>query len=425
MLPILTYKDELSRIFNRSQLDFSEVNASVRQIVADVRARGDAALFECTKKFDSFDLNAQNIRLTEQEIAEAVKQVPEKTLSAMRKAKENILAYHKRQLRADDFAAENGAATGFMFRPVSRAGIYVPGGKAAYPSSVLMCALPAVVAGVEEIIMVTPPGKYLNPLTIAAAHECGIKKIFRVGGAQAIAALAYGTESVPRADVIAGPGNIYVTAAKKEVYGSVGIDMLAGPSEILIIADTSANPEFIAADMLSQAEHDELAQSILLTNDKVLAEQVNLSLEKQLNRLSRKEIAEKSLKSYGTIVLCKNISEAVELSNRIAPEHLELCVEEPEKWLPKVKSAGTVFIGSYSPEPLGDYYAGTNHVLPTSGTARFSSGLGVDTYLKRIGIVHYTKDALLKAADDIITLAETEELIAHAESIRIRMKNED
>ncbi|MCL2798605.1 MAG: histidinol dehydrogenase [Firmicutes bacterium] len=429
MLPILEFdKNNLKKqkVFarrNTHPMHMDEMNESVREIIAEVCLNGDKALFAYTKKFDGYDLNAQNILLTKEEMREAVNQVPQETLLAMRRAKENITAYHQRQLKADNFATENGAGTGFMYRPVSRAGIYVPGGKAAYPSSVLMCTIPAVVAGVKEIIMVTPPGKYLNPLTIAAAYESGVTKIFRVGGAQAVAALAYGTKSVPRVDVIAGPGNYFVTEAKRQVFGQVGIDMLAGPSEILIIADSTANPEFIAADMLSQAEHDELAQSILLTTDRELAECVNLALEKQLNRLPRKEIAGKSLQKYGSIVVCKNLSDAALLSNRVAPEHLELCVADPEKLLEKIQNAGAVFIGNYSPEPLGDYYAGTNHVLPTTGTARFSSGLGVDTFLKRISVINYTKEALSAAADDIITLAETEQLSAHAESIRVRQND--
>jgi len=420
MLPILEYGKDLPRLFSRSQTDISEVNEAVKKIIAEVRKNGDKALFAYTKQFDNFDLSMQNILLTKGEIDEAVAKVPKKIMDAMRRAKDNIVAFHKRQMPKENFETKNGATTGFVYRAVSSAGIYVPGGKAAYPSSVLMCALPAVVAGVEEIVMVTPPGKYLNPLTIAAAKECGVNKIFRVGGAQAIAALAYGTESIPKADVIVGPGNIFVAVAKKEVYGQVGIDMLAGPSEILIIADNSANADFVAADMLSQAEHDELAASILLTTDKEFANAVNAALQAQLEKLTRKEIAKKSLENYGTIVLCDSLDQAAELSNKLAPEHLELCVKEPKKLLLKIKHAGAIFMGNYSPEPLGDYFAGSNHVLPTSSTARFSSGLGVDTYLKRISVIDYSKDAFLKSAEDIITLATVEELTAHAESVRIR-----
>ena len=420
MIPILKSTQDLSRIFNRTQLDVASVNADVKAIIASVREQGDAAVFAYTKKFDGFEVTAQNLKLTEKEIKEAVDSVDKKTLSALLAAKENIIAYHKRQLPQENFEHKNGAATGYIYRPVSTAGIYIPGGKAAYPSSVLMCALPAMVAGVERIVMVTPPGKYLNALTIAAAHVCGISEIYRVGGAQAIAALAYGTQSIPRADVITGPGNIYVAAAKKEIFGAAGIDMIAGPSEILIIADKTANPHFVAADMLGQAEHDELAQSILLTTDEALAHQVNVALEEQLSRLPKKEIAQKSLEIYAAIVVCQTLSEAAVLSNRIAPEHLELCVKDPDGLLKEIKHAGAVFMGHYSPESLGDYYAGTNHVLPTSSTARFSQGLGVDTYLKRIGVVHYTRDALLKAADDIIALATAEDLDAHAEAVRVR-----
>ncbi len=377
-------------------------------------------MFEYTKKFDNFELNKDNILLSKEEIESAYAKVPQSTLKALRAAKENITAYHKRRMVKDSFFEDGGAGTGVIYRPVERAGIYVPGGKAAYPSTVLMCAVPAIVAGVKEIVMVTPPGKFLNEFTIAAAKECGIEKIYRVGGAQAIAALAYGTESVLKADVITGPGNIFVAAAKKEIFGVAGIDMIAGPSEILIIADGSANPAFIAADMLSQAEHDELAMSLLITTEKMLADKVNAELIKQLEKLSRRGIADSSLKNYGAIVVCDNLDDACVLSNLIAPEHLELCVTDYEKVLKNVVNAGAIFIGNYSPEPLGDYYAGTNHVLPTGGSARFSSALGVENYLKKISVIKYSKEALLKAADDIILLAGTEELTAHAESVRIR-----
>ncbi|MCL2062377.1 MAG: histidinol dehydrogenase [Firmicutes bacterium] len=422
MLPIKNYIDAKKWLKEQGLKQFNSdtVTQTVKEIIFNVRQNKDAALFAYTKQFDGCDINAQNIRLTQEEIINAVKQVPSNILAAMRRAKDNIITYHKRQLPKNDFTAD--MQTGFIYRPVTRAGIYVPGGKAAYPSSVLMCALPAVVAGVQEIVMVTPPGKYLNPLTIAAAYECGVHEIYRVGGAQAIAALAYGTESIKRVDVITGPGNIYVTTAKKEVYGSVGIDMLAGPSEILIVADNSANPEYVAADLLGQAEHDELAQSILLTTDKQLALKVNDELIKCLEKSPRKEIARVSLKNNGAIVLCENLEQTAELCNLIAPEHLEICVTEYEKLLKKVVNAGAVFLGNYSPESLGDYYAGTNHVLPTGGTARFSSGLGVDTYVKRIGIVNYSSRELKAAANDIILLAETEELFAHAESIKVRIK---
>ena len=307
-----------------------------------------------------------------------------------------------------------------MFRPVERAGLYVPGGKASYPSSVLMCALPAVVAGVPEIIMTTPAGNGLNPLTLVAAAECGIRKIYKVGGAQAIAAMAYGTQTVPKVSVISGPGNIYVALAKREVYGTVGIDMIAGPSEIAIIADSSANPRFVAADMLSQAEHDELAMSLLITDSEKLAAEVQAEVARQVKELPKAAIAEKSLENYGSIVLVTNAQEAAAIANRVAPEHLELSVADPAAYLRYIVNAGAVFLGHYSPEPLGDYYAGTNHVLPTSGTARFCSALGVDNYVKKISVVEYDRKSLLSSADDIIALAEAEGLRAHANSIRVR-----
>ena len=420
MIPIIKYGDDLSRVFSRSQFTSDDVNASVKKIVADVKERGDKALFEYTEKFDGVTLNAKTVALTEKEIDDAVKQVPAKTLEALRKAKENIRAYHARQLKEDDIKTVDGRTTGFTFRAVECAGVYVPGGKAAYPSSGLMCAVPAAVAGVKDIIMCTPAGKYLNPLTIAAAKECGIKKIYKVGGAQAIAAMAFGTESVQKADVITGPGNIYVAMAKKEVFGYAGIDMIAGPSEILIIADETANYKYAAADMLSQAEHDELAMSTLITTDYDLAVKVRQEVESQLKKLPKREIATASTEKFGAIIVVNNLDEAAQISNKVAPEHLELCIKEPEKLIPKINNAGAIFMGNYSPEPLGDYFAGSNHVLPTSGTARFFSGLSVDNYRKRISIVGYTRQALLEDADYIINLAQTEYLDAHANAIKIR-----
>ena len=418
MLPILKHSGDLSHIFNRSQLDIDSVNEAVKNIIARVKAEGDNALFGYTAKFDNFNLDNSNLKLTQDEIDAAVNSVDKKTFNALQNAYKNIFDYHKRQIPKDDFKSSDKA--GFVFRAVDSAGIYVPGGLAAYPSSVLMCAIPAIVARVKQITMVTPPGKFLNPLTIAAASICGIKDIYRVGVAQSIAALAYGTESIKKVDVIAGPGNIYVTAAKKQVFGDVGIDMIAGPSEILIIADKTANYKYIAADLLSQAEHDALSQSVLLSTSQGLAVAVNIELEKQIKLLPKKDIALKALKNYGAIVLCDNLDQAINLSNRIAPEHLELCVENPQAILKQITNAGAVFLGNYSPEPLGDYYAGTNHVLPTSSTARFSSGLGVDTYLKRISVVNYNKDDLKRVADDIILLATAENLDAHANSVRVR-----
>ena len=346
MIPIIKSSGDLSRVFSRSQFNRDDVNASVKKIVNDVRERGDKALFEYTEKFDGVALDGKTVTLTEKEIDDAVAKVPTETLEALRKAKQNILAYHERQLKDGDIKTVNGRTTGFTFRPVSCAGVYVPGGKAAYPSSVLMCALPAVVAGVKEIIMCTPAGKYLNPLTVAAARECGINKIYKVGGAQAIAAMAFGTESVKKADVITGPGNIYVAMAKKEVFGYAGIDMIAGPSEILIIADETANFKFAAADMLSQAEHDELAMSTLITTDYDFAVKVRDEVERQLEKLPKKQIASASVEKFGTIIVVKNLDEAAEISDKVAPEHLELCVREPEKLLEKINNAGAVFMGN-------------------------------------------------------------------------------
>ncbi|MDR2201896.1 MAG: histidinol dehydrogenase [Clostridiales bacterium] len=420
MIPIIKADGDLSRIRNRSRLEGGDKADAVRKIVNDVRARGDAALFEYAEKFDGVRLNAAAVEVTEREIDAACAAVSDASYAAIREARDNIVEYHERQKRGDLIVKRDGRATGFVMRPVERAGIYVPGGKAPYPSSVLMCALPAVVAGVKELVMVTPGGANLQPLTMAAARLCGVKRIFRVGGAHAIAALAFGTESIPRADVIAGPGNIYVALAKKEVFGHVGIDMIAGPSEILIIADGSANPEFVAADLLSQAEHDELAMSVLLTPDERLARAVVAEVKRQLKGLERRATAAAALSNYGAAVIVDDLNRAVELSNEIAPEHLEICTADPEALLASVKNAGSVFLGNYSPEPLGDYLAGTNHVLPTSGTARFFSGLGVDNFMKRIGVIKYEKDALLADADKIIELATQEGFGAHANSVRIR-----
>ncbi len=414
-------KNDVEKLLRRSQLDVEGVNEAVKKIVADVRRDGDKALFDYTEKFDRIKLTSITATVSDEEKAAAYKAVPAETLAALRRARDNILAFHKRQMRKDNVVTTDGKTTGYLIRPVGRAGIYVPGGKAAYPSSVLMCACPAVVAGVGEIVMTTPaPDGRLNPLTVVAAAECGIKRIFKVGGAQAVAALAFGTESIPRVDVISGPGNIYVAVAKREVFGNVGIDMIAGPSEILIVADDSANPVYLAADMLSQAEHDELATSILITDSREIAEKTAVELDKQLSLLPRNEIAGKAISDYGGVVLTDSLNEAIDIANRVAPEHFELCVRNPEKLLPEIRNAGAVFLGHYSPEPLGDYYAGPNHVLPTSGTARFFSALGVDNYVKKISVIRYEKESLMAAADDIILLAETEGLNAHANSVRVR-----
>lgn len=424
MIPILHDDGDLSRLFSRSQLDMEDIRNAVKEILSNVRHSGDEALFGYTEKFDKIKIDSFNVMVTESEIAAAYSAVPGNLLSALRNAKENIYSFHQRQKRRDDIAYNNGGTTGIIYRPVERAGLYVPGGKASYPSSVLMCAIPAVVAGVSEIIMTTPAGGGLNPLTIVAAAECGIKKIFKIGGAQAIAAMAYGTQTVPKVSVISGPGNIFVALAKREVYGTVGIDMIAGPSEILIIADESANAEFLAADMLSQAEHDELAMSVLVTDSEKLAKEVKSSIMRRVEELPKADIAKKSLENYGSIVVTDNIDKAVEISNRVAPEHLELCLREPKRYLDKIINAGAVFMGHYSPEPLGDYYAGTNHVLPTSGTAKFCSALGVDNYIKKISLIDYSKNALFNSAQDIICIAESEGLSAHANSIKARLEKE-
>lgn len=418
-MKIVREQAEIEKLLRRSQLNKDAVNQTVKSIIADVRAHGDSALSAYTEKFDRY---AGALTVTAEERQAAYAQVPKETLAALRRARDNIIAYHKRQLRPDNVQTENGRTTGYVIRAVDRAGIYVPGGKAAYPSSVLMCACPAMVAGVNEIVMVTPaPGGALNPLTVVAACECGIERIFKIGGAQAVAALAYGTETIPRVDVISGPGNIYVAVAKREVYGDVGIDMIAGPSEILILADATANPEFLAADILSQAEHDELSMSMLITNDIELAKKTQLCVTQQLEKLPKRDIAAKALENHGAVVLVSDMCEAVALANRVAPEHLELCVADPDALLPAIRNAGAVFMGHYTPEPIGDYYAGPNHVLPTSGTARFFSALGVDQYTKRMSVVRYTETALMADAQDIMTLAQTEGLFAHANAIKVRI----
>lgn len=424
MIPILKGSEDLSRVFCRSQLDTEKARETVKGIIEGVRKGGDKALFEYTERFDNVKLNGCSVRVTQEEIDAAYKAVSAEQLAALRHAKANIEEFHKRQKRNDDIVTVNGKTTGIIYRPIERAGLYVPGGKASYPSSVLMCALPAVVAGVPEIIMTTPAANGLNPLTVVAASECGISKIFKIGGAQAIAAMAYGTESVPKANVISGPGNIYVALAKREVYGVAGVDMIAGPSEIVIVADESADAEFVAADMLSQAEHDELAMSVLITSSKQLAEVVQKEVELQVKKLPKSLIATKSLENCGTVILVNNLNEAFDTVNKIAPEHLELCIENPQKWLSKIINAGAVFMGHYSPEPLGDYYAGTNHVLPTSGTAKFCSALSVDNYIKKISVIEYEKSALFACSSDIELLAECEGLRAHANSIKVRREKE-
>jgi histidinol dehydrogenase len=409
------------RLKRKSVID-EGIISSVRQIVSDVALCGDAALFKYTKMFDGFELSKDNIRVTKDEIKAAYNEVPEELLDTIKKSAANIEAFHAMQKREGYERNTGGAVTGSLILPMRRAGVYVPGGKAAYPSSVLMNIIPAKTAGVEEIAMVTPPGKtgVIEPLTLVAADIAGADKIFRVGGAQAIAALAYGTESIPKADVITGPGNAYVATAKKEVFGAAGIDMIAGPSEVLIIADDTADPGYIAADLLSQAEHDEKAASVLLTPFREIAERVSAELDVQLDRLPRKGIAEKSIENFGTIVVTSGIDEAFDIANEFAPEHLEILTADPRQYLSKVKNAGAVFLGEYSPEPLGDYFAGPNHVLPTSGTARFSSPLSVDDFVKRTNYVCYDRQSLEACYNDIERFALAEGLDAHARSAAAR-----
>ncbi len=424
---ILTVKsgENTEILFNRARKAHEKISADVKDIVSAVKNQGDKAVLEYTEKFDGVKLDSENLLVTESEFAAAYSSIDDATLQALKKAKENIFKYNERQIRTSRLLTSDGITAGYIVKPVKRAGIYVPGGKAAYPSTVLMCAIPAVVAGVGEIIMCTPcaSGK-INSLTLAAARECGIKQVFKIGGAQAIAAMAYGTKSIPKVNVISGPGNIFVASAKREVYGEVGIDMIAGPSEILIIADDSANADFVAADMLSQAEHDEMAMSMLITDSEKLASEVQRQLSKQIAKLPRRQIAETALNNYGAIVITESVSEAVKLANKVAPEHLELCVKNPNIVLDDIENAGAVFIGNYSPEPLGDYYAGPNHVLPTGGAAMYASSLGVDNYIKKISIINYEKQALKNVGDTIIKLAEAEGLSAHASAIRCRIAEE-
>lgn len=416
---LITNRTEgLRRISSRKKTLSEGARKSVEEIMDRVKTEGDKALFELTEKFDGVRLNADNIRLSDEEIRAAYAEVSPELLGALRRAKANIEEYHKKQLLPGALEeTAPGAKTGYMIRPVECAGIYVPGGKASYPSSVLMTAVPAKVAGVGNIVMCTPG---TSPLTIVAAAECGVSSIYRIGGAQAIAAMAYGTASVPKADVICGPGNMYVTEAKRLAYGDAGIDMIAGPSEILIVADTSADPEFIAADLLSQAEHDEMAMAILVTPDERLAKAVSDAVDRRVKQLPKAAIAGKSIDSFGTIITASDLTECVDIANEIAPEHLELCVNDPDGLLPLIRNAGAVFMGHWSPEPLGDYYAGTNHVLPNGGTARYFSALGVSVFVKRISLIKYDENALRSCADDITALAESEGLTAHANSIRVR-----
>ncbi len=398
-----------------------KVNQTVSQIIARVKEKGDEAVREYTIKFDG--KAPQQLEISKEELKEAETSRDPEFLTALRRAADNIADFHRRQGQQSWLETkQDGVILGQRIRGLHRVGLYVPGGTAAYPSSVLMNAIPAKIAGVEELIMVTPPGKdgKPNPDILAAASIAGVDRVFLMGGAQAVAALAFGTQAVPKVDKIVGPGNIFVATAKKKLYGVVDIDMIAGPSEILVLADETANPAFLAADLMSQAEHDKLASSILLTPSQELAEQTRKELEKQVRSLSRKEIIEASLRDFGMILVCRSMDEAVNFANELAPEHLEVCCANPMEYIGRLDNAGSVFLGNYSPEPLGDYFAGPNHVLPTSGTARFFSPLSVDSFIKKSSFIYYTQTALKEAKDDIVSIAQAEGLTAHAHSVEVR-----
>lgn len=412
-----------AQILKRKTSNQEEIALQVAGILKAVQERGDEAVCAYNARFDGCRLTPAELKVTEAEVAAAYRSVDDHFLAAFRLALDNVTAFHRKQLPRSWFeTGDRGAVLGQLVRPLRRVGIYVPGGKASYPSSVLMNAVPAQVAGVPSIAMVSPPdgNGAINPYTLVAAAEAGVQEIYKIGGAQAIAALAYGTASVARVDKITGPGNIYVTLAKQQVYGQVDIDMLAGPSEVLVIADHTADPSFVAADMLSQAEHDEMAAAVLLTPDRDLARQVQSELLRQAALLTRREIIEDSLANYSAIVVTENLEQAFHLANQFAPEHLELMLDAPFHWLHKVENAGAVFLGSHSPEPAGDYVAGPNHVLPTGGTARFYSALGVDAFMKKTSLIAYTPSALNEVGDAIIKLAEVEGLTAHANAVRVR-----
>lgn len=418
-----TKKNILSELLKRSPNQYESYGAAVAQILADVRSRKDEALFEYTLKFDKVLINKENIRVTEEEIEEAYRQVEPELIDVIRKAIKNIEAFHAKQRMNSWFdATEEGTILGQKVTPLDTVGVYVPGGTAVYPSSVLMNVIPAKVAGVRRIVMTTPPDKQgkVYARTLVAAKEAGVTEIYKAGGAQAIGALAFGTESIPKVDKIVGPGNIYVALAKKAVFGYVSIDSIAGPSEILVLADESANPTYVAADLLSQAEHDELASAILVTTSRELAEKVSKEVERFLKELSRAEILQKSLDNYGYLLLAKDMNEAIEVTNEIASEHLEIMTKDPFMVMTKIKNAGAIFIGEYSSEPLGDYMAGPNHVLPTNGTAKFFSPLSVDDFVKKSSIIAYSKEALEPIHKDIETFAKAEGLTAHANSIAVR-----
>lgn len=423
-----TTKDILENLLKRSPNQYGSYETAVREILAKIQEEGDGALFAYTKKFDRAEITEQNVRVTDEEIREAYETVDPALVDVIRKSLVNIRNYHEKQKQNSWFtSSEDGTMLGQKVTPLEKVGVYVPGGKAVYPSSVLMNIVPAKVAGVDRIIMTTPPGSdgKVNPSTLVAANEAGADEIYKAGGAQAIGALAYGTQSIPKVDKIVGPGNIFVALAKKAVYGHVSIDSIAGPSEILVLADDSANPRFVAADLLSQAEHDELASAILITTSRELAEKVSCEVDEFVKRLSRKEIIQKSLDQFGYILLAETMDQAVEAANAIASEHMEIVTRNPFEVMMKVRNAGAIFIGEYSSEPLGDYFAGPNHVLPTNGTAKFFSPLSVDDFIKKSSIVYYSREALKKIHKDVEQFAASEQLTAHANSIAVRFEGEE
>lgn len=421
-------RDILGNLLKRSPNNYGKFESAVAEILAKVKSEGDEALFAYTKQFDKVEINKDTIRVTEEEIKEAYDTIDPALLDVIRKALVNIRTYHEKQIQNSWFTSTtNGTMLGQKVTPLNRVGVYVPGGKAVYPSSVLMNIVPAKVAGVPHIVMTTPPGKdgKVCASTLVAAREAGADEIYKVGGAQAVGALAYGTESIPKVDKIVGPGNIFVALAKKAVYGYVSIDSIAGPSEILVLADETANPRYVAADLLSQAEHDELACAILITTSREFADKVDQEVKGFVEVLSRKEIIQKSLDNFGYILIAEDMDEAIEAANEIAPEHMEIVTANPFEDMMKVKNAGAIFIGEYSSEPLGDYFAGPNHVLPTNGTAKFFSALSVDDFIKKSSIVYYSKAALRDIHKDIVQFATSEQLTAHANSIAVRFEEEE
>lgn len=431
MIDVIEYskyeKNNLLKILEeRNNTKSNNIEDKVRNIIETVKDYGDRALINFTKQFDNIML--EDLRVTEDEIEEAYNSVDKKFIDILKESKENIKAYHEKQKKLDYiYTKENGVYMGQRIIPIESVGVYVPGGKAAYPSSVLMNVIPAKIAGVKKIVMVTPPSLNgeVNKNILAAAKISGVDEVFKVGGAQAIAALAYGTETIEAVCTIVGPGNAYVAEAKRQVYGKVGIDMIAGPSEVLIIADEAANEKFIAADLMAQAEHDEMASSILITTSMNLAKKVNNEVKVKVEDLDRKEIVKKSLQSYGKIIVCNNIDECIDISNKISPEHLEILLKNPIEYLEKIKNAGSIFLGEYTPEPMGDYFAGTNHVLPTCRSARFSSPLSLDTFTKKSSYLYYSKEALLNCGEKVVKFAKEEGLTAHGNSIKVRLEYEE